>query len=120
MTGAFDLLVQDLIDLDARRAQAHVQAPPPPIRALAKAVTRPVPTPARTAKREKPDWLGLRAMQKALQADMPRDATATKAQRLRTALADLRAAARAGRLSAHSAALVDIYTARAAALGLTP
>lgn len=67
-----------------------------------------------------PDWDGLAARQERIAQDLERSRVAAQQQAIRTHLAVLQQAARAGRLDAHSAALLDVYRGRAAALGLTP
>ena len=67
-----------------------------------------------------PDWNGLAARQDKIAADLERSRVQAQKDAIRAHLAVLQQAARAGRLSAHDAALMDVYRGQAAALGLEP
>ena len=67
-----------------------------------------------------PDWDGLAARQDKIAADLERSRVQAQQDAIRAHLAVLQQAARAGRLSAHDAALMDVYRGQAAALGLEP
>ena len=81
-------------------------------RVLAKA-TPPAPAPA-------PDFAAIARQQTLLEAAMRESAARAKQNAVRDRLADLAQDAKAGRLDAHSAALLDVYRGQAAAMGLQP
>ena len=68
----------------------------------------------------KPDWSGVQARQEQIAADLEQTRIEQQKDAIREHLRTLRAAAKAGRLSAHDAALYDVYRGQAAALGLQP
>ena len=73
----------------------------------------PAPAPA-------PDWSGLQARQQQIAADLEQTRIEQQKDAIREHLRLLAVAARAGRLSAHDAALYDVYRGQALAMGLTP
>ena len=79
------------------------------------AKSAPVPVPAYT-----PDWNGLADRQDKIAADLEQTRIEQQKDAIREHLRLLAVAARAGRLSAHDAALMDVYRGQAAAMGLTP
>ena len=93
---------------EARRNRRMAQQPP---RRLVKAAPLP---------EYKPDWSGLQARQQQLASDLEQSRIEQQKDAIRAHLATLAAAAQAGRLSAHDAALYDVYRGQAAALGLEP
>ena len=94
-----------------QQAQRRAAAP----RRLAKAAP-----PAPVAAPKPPDWQAIAAQQATLEKAMRDTAARATQNAVRDRLADLGADAKAGRLDAHSAALLDVYRGRAAALGLQP
>jgi len=68
----------------------------------------------------KPDWVSLSARQDKIAAEMEQTRIEQQKQAIRAHLATLRQAAQAGRLSAHDAALYDVYRGQALSLGLQP
>ena len=67
-----------------------------------------------------PDWEGLQARQDKIAADLEQTRIQAQRDAIREHLRTLRAAAKAGRLTAHDAALLDVYTGQALAMGLQP
>ncbi len=123
MPSPFEALIDDLAALRDRRqieanarAARHAQrdtvsrATAP--RRLAKAAP-PAPAPA-------PDFDRIARQQERIAADLERSRMQAQKQAIRAHLATLMAAARAGRLSAHDAALLDVYRGQALSLGLEP
>ena len=127
----FEMLIDDLSALrDARtvrdnartarmateaarnRRSAHVRQQQQVKRRLAKAAP-PAPAPA-------PDWGRIAAQQAQLETAMRDTAARATQNAVRDRLAGLAADAKAGRLDVHSAALLDVYRGRAAAMGLRP
>ena len=114
----FDALLDDLAAIQAQRTSRHAaesarnrrMAQQPP-RRLAKAA--PVPYRA-------PDWDSLSARQDKIAAEMEQSRIDAQKDAIRAHLATLAAAAKAGRLTAHQACLMDVYRGQAAALGLEP
>ena len=130
----FNLLINDLaamrdrrqIEANARAARmateaarnrrsAHVRQQQQVKRPLAKAAP-----PAPVAAAAPPDFDRIAAQQATLEKAMQATAARAKQNAVRDRLAGLDADAKAGRLDAHSAALLDVYRGRAAALGLQP
>ena len=118
----FDALLDDLAAIQAQRtsrdaaarnarhaheSQRNRRMQPP--RRLAKAA----PLPYRA-----PDWDSLSARQEQIAAEMEQARLQAQKDAIRAHLSVLRQAARAGRLSAHDAALYDVYRGQALALGL--
>ena len=91
-----------------RRLQQMQQQP----RRLAKSA--PVPD------YRKPDWDSLSARQDKIAAEMEQTRIEQQKDAIREHLRTLRQAAKAGRLSAHDAALYDVYRGQALSLGLQP
>ena len=73
----------------------------------------PAPAPA-------PDWNGLAARQDKIAADLEQTRIEQQKDAIRAHLATLAAAAKAGRLTAHQACLLDVYRGQALAMGLQP
>ena len=67
-----------------------------------------------------PDWEGLQARQDKIASDLEQSRVQAQQDAIREHLATLAAAAKAGRLTAHQACLLDVYRGQAAALGLQP
>ena len=67
-----------------------------------------------------PDWDGLAARQDKIASDLEQTRIEQQQDAIRAHLATLAAAAKAGRLTAHQACLLDVYRGQAAALGLQP
>lgn len=109
MSSSFDLLCQELADFQASRAPARGT----PARAPAMKKSAPVPQP-------KADFDRLAKAQEVIAADMAKSHALHVQDRIRTHIADLRKAAKAGRLSANEAARLDVFIGQAAALGLQP
>lgn len=122
----FEMLLEDLAAIQAQRttpdtaarnarhaaesARNRRMAQQPP-RRLAKAA----PLPYRA-----PDWDSLSARQQQIAAEMEQARIQAQRDAIRAHLATLAAAAKAGRLTAHQACLLDVYRGQAAAMGLTP
>ena len=68
----------------------------------------------------KPDWAGLQARQERIAAGMEQSRQQAQQDAIREHLATLAAAAKAGRLTAHQACLLDVYRGQALSLGLEP
>ncbi len=115
MPSPFEALVDDLMALQALRTTqtpsrdtaSRATAP----RRLAKAA--PVDQPA-------PNFEAIAARQQQIAADLERSRVQAQKDAIRAHLAVLQQAARAGRLSAHDAALYDVYRGQALSLGLEP
>ena len=100
------------------RRSAHVrQQQPVKRRATA---PRPLAKAAPVAASKPPDFDRIAKQQDVILEDMQKAQTLHTQAQIRDRLAGLAADAKAGRLDAHSAALLDVYRGRAAALGLTP
>lgn len=121
---AFQLLIDDIAELQATRysrarQRDTVSRAARRIRPVCATAARPLrksePLPEYT-----PDWEGLAARQEQIAADLERSRVQQQKNAIRTHLATLRQAAKAGRLTAHDAALYDVYRGQAAALGLQP
>ena len=125
----FEMLIDDLAALrDARtvrdnartarmateaarnRRSAHVRQQQQVKRRLAKAAP---PAPAL-------DFAAIAAQQAQIETAMRESAARATQNAVRDRLAGLAADAKAGRLDVHSAALLDVYRGRAAAMGLRP
>ena len=125
MSSPFDALLDDLIAVQERR---NTQAPTPDTASRSARRIRPVCATAarRLAKAaplpdyRKPDWDGLAARQERIAAEMEQSRQQAQQDAIREHLATLAAAAKAGRLTAHQACLLDVYRGQAAALGLQP
>ena len=76
--------------------------------------------PAPVAVAAPPDFDRIARQQQALEKSMQATAARAKQNAVRDCLAGLDADAKAGRLTAHDAALLDVYRGRALALGVTP
>ena len=121
----FEALIDDLaalrdrrqIEANARAARHHAEAQrnrrmqQQPPRRLAKSA----PLPYRA-----PDWDSLSARQERIASDLERSRVQAQKDAIRAHIATLMAAAKAGRLSAHDAALLDVYRGRADSMGIAP
>ena len=67
-----------------------------------------------------PDWSGLQARQEQIAQGLEQSRIDAQKDAIRAHLSVLQQAARAGRLSAHDAALYDVYRGQALAMGLEP
>lgn len=134
MPSPFDALIDDLMAVQALRTtqtpsrdtasraarQAHESARNRRLQQMQQQPRRlmksdPVPLPNYT-----PDWDGLSARQERIAQDLEQSRVQQQKNAIREHLATLRQAAKAGRLSAHDAALLDVYRGQALAMGLTP
>ena len=95
-----------------RNRRLHVQRQQHQHRRLSKAAP---PAPATT-----PDWGRIAAQQAQLETAMRDTAARATQNTVRDRLAGLAQEAKLGRLDVHSAALLDVYRGRAAAMGLQP
>ena len=125
----FDALIDDLIavqerrntqapsrDAEARIARhAHEAARNRRMAQRLRPLRKSEPVPYRA-----PDWDGLAARQDAIAADLEQSRLQAQQDAIREHLSALQQAARAGRLTAHQACLLDVYRGQAAALGLQP
>ena len=123
----FDALLDDLIAVQERRA---TQPPTPDAAARiarhaheAQRNRRMAQRPRRLAKAapppyRAPDWDSLSARQEQIAAEMEQSRIQAQQDAIRGHLATLAAAAKAGRLTAHQACLLDVYTGQALAMGL--
>ena len=123
----FDALIDDLIAVQERR---NTQAPTPD---TASRIARHAHEAARNRRMQqqrlrksaplpdrKPDWDGLAARQEQIAAGMEQTRIEQQKDAIREHLRTLRQAAKSGRLSAHDAALYDVYRGQALSLGLEP
>ena len=128
MSSPFDALIDDLAALHERR---NTQAPTPDTtsriaRHAAEAQRNRRMAQQRPLKKSaplpeyKPDWDGLAARQDKIASDLEQSRVQAQQDAIREHLATLAAAAKAGRLTAHQACLLDVYRGQAAALGLQP
>ena len=124
MPSPFEELLNDLAAVQAQRTSRDTAARSARHAAEAQrnrrmAQQRPLrksePVPYRA-----PDWNGLAARQEQLAAEMEQSRVQQQKDAIRAHLATLRQAAKSGRLSAHDAALLDVYTGQALALGINP
>ena len=124
MSSPFDALIDDLIAVQQQRATQ-----PPSRDAAARSARRIRPVRATAARPLKlaaplpdyaPDWEGLQARQDKIAAEMEQARQQAQQDAIREHLATLAAAAKAGRLTAHDAALFDVYTGQALAMGINP
>ena len=67
-----------------------------------------------------PDWDSLSARQERIAQDLEQSRIQAQKDAIRAHLATLAAAAKAGRLTAHQACLLDVYRGQALAMGLQP
>lgn len=132
-TSPFEALIDDLAALQAMRTtqppsrdtasraarQAHESARNRRLQQMQQQPRRlmksepPAPAPA-------PDWDGLAARQERIAQDLERSRIQAQKDAIRAHLATLAAAAKAGRLTAHQACLLDVYRGQALAMGLQP
>jgi hypothetical protein len=112
-TSSFDLLCQELADFQASRAKQQAR----PARATA---PRPLAKAAPVAAPKPPDFDRIARQQDEILEGMQKAQTLHVQDRIRTHIADLRKAARAGRLTAMDAAKLDVFVGQAAAMGLQP
>ena len=130
MSSPFDALIDDLIAVQQQRA---TQTPSRDTasrsaRHAAEAqrnrrMTRPQPQ-RRLAKAAAilpaPNFEAIAARQDKIAADLEQTRIQAQRDAIREHLRTLRAAAKAGRLTAHQACLLDVYRGQAAAMGLQP
>lgn len=121
-TSSFDLLCQELADFQASRAAQQARPARAPRRDIVTRATAPRPMakalPDLPVK--PPDFDRLSKVQDAIAADMAKSHALHVQAQIRGHIADLRKAARAGRLTANDAAKLDVFIGQAARLGLTP
>ena len=67
-----------------------------------------------------PDWDGLAARQDKIASDLEQTRIEQQQDAIRAHLATLAAAAKAGRLTAHQACLLDVYRGQALRMGINP
>ena len=127
MKSPFEALIDDLaalrdrrqIEANARAARHHAEAQRNRRMAQQQQPRRlmksepPAPAPA-------PDWSGLSARQERIAQDLEQSRIQAQRDAIRAHLATLAAAAKAGRLTAHQACLLDVYRGQALSLGLEP
>ena len=125
MSSPFDALIDDLIAVQQQRATQ------PPSRDTAARIARRIRTVRATAARRlakaapphdyrAPDWEGLQARQEQIAAEMEQARLQAQKDAIRAHLATLAAAAKAGRLTAHQACLLDVYRGQALRMGINP
>ena len=126
-TSPFDALIDDLMAVQATRTtqppqrdtvsrSARHAAEAQRNRRMAQ--QRPLKKSAPPPDYRKPDWAGLQARQDKIAAEMEQSRQQAQQDAIREHLATLQQAAKAGRLTAHDAALMDVYRGQALALGL--
>ena len=122
-TSPFDALIEDLAALQATRtvrenaaraARHHAEAQRNR-RMQQRPLKKSAPLPDYA-----PDWSGLQARQQQIAADLEQTRIEQQKDAIREHLRLLAVAARAGRLSAHDAALYDVYRGQALQMGLEP
>ena len=113
-TSSFDLLCEELQAFQESRAAQ--QARP----ARAKQQAKPSRATAPVAAPKPVNFDRLAKAQDAIAADMAKSQALHTQNLIRGHIADLRKAAKAGRLSANDAAKLDVFVGQAAAMGLTP
>ena len=119
----FEALIDDLaalrdrrqIEANARAARHHAEAQRNRRMQQQRPLRKSAPLPDYA-----PDWNGLAARQERIAADLEQTRIEQQKDAIREHLRTLRQAAKAGRLSAHDAALYDVYRGQALAMGLTP
>ena len=120
MSSPFELLLEDLAAVQALRTTQT------PSRDTASRAARHAAEAQRRLRKSAPlpyrapDWDGLAARQEQIAAGMEQSRQQAQQDAIRAHLATLAAAAKAGRLTAHQACLLDVYRGQAAALGLQP
>jgi len=127
MPSPFDALIEDLAALqaartvreNAARAARQAQEAQRNRRLVRATVARPMakaaPLPDYT-----PDWSGLSARQAALAADLEQSRVQAQKDAIRSHIATLMAAAKAGRLDPHSVCVLDVLRGRADSMGIAP
>ena len=124
ISSPFEALINDLAEMQAQRTSRDTAARNARHAAEAQrnrrmAQQRPLKKSAPLPE-YKPDWDGLAARQEQIAAEMEQSRAQQQKNAIREHLRLLAVAARAGRLSAHDAALYDVYRGQALSLGLEP
>ena len=128
ISSPFEMLLEDLAEMQAQRtsrdaasrsarhaaesARNRRMARPQPQRPLKKSAPPP--------DYRKPDWDGLAARQERIAAGMEQSRVQQQKDAIREHLRLLAVAARAGRLTAHQACLLDVYRGQALRMGINP
>ena len=126
MSSPFEMLLEDLAAVQAQRTSRDAAARSARHAAEARRNRRMAPQPPRRLVKaaplpdRKPDWSGVQARQEQIAADLEQTRIEQQKDAIRAHLATLRQAAQAGRLTAHQACLLDVYTGQALAMGLQP
>ena len=124
MPSPFEMLLDDLAAVQAMRTTQTPQRDT--VSRIARRIRPVCATAARPLRKSAPlpdyapNFEAIAARQDKIAADLEQSRLQAQQDAIRAHLATLAAAAKAGRLTAHDAALFDVYTGQALRMGLQP